>query len=80
MRQTNGEQNSSTMDISRTFCRSAQQNFAALGVLAYRKLIPWISRTLVQGSRDTMRRHASVLHWYTCKMFFRQFPHVCRQF
>jgi len=26
------------------------------------------------GSRDTMQRHASVLHWYTCKWFFDNFP------
>jgi len=27
---------------------------------------------LVRGSRDTMRRHSSVLHRYTCKVVFRQ--------
>jgi len=37
------------------------------------KIIPQILWTFVrgwQGPRDTMRRHASVLHWYTCKNRF----------
>jgi len=28
---------------------------------------------------ETMLLHASVLHWYTCKVIFRQLPHVYRQ-
>ena len=32
------------------------------------------------GSRGTMRRHASVLHWHTCRVVLRQLFHVCRQF
>jgi len=54
----------------------AQRNLAALGVLQS-KLIPRILWALVRGSRDTMRRHTSVLQWYTCKVC-RQLPHVCR--
>ena len=33
-----------------------------------------ISWTFVRGSLETMRRHASVLHWYTLKWFLDNFP------
>jgi len=43
-------------------------------------LISRISWTLIWGSRDTMRRHASVLHWCTCKVVFRQLPMIADSF
>ena len=61
-------------NIPRTLFVGAQRNLAALGS-GQLKLIPRISWTLVPGSRDTMRRHASVLHLYT--IVFRQLPHLC---
>jgi len=73
------------MDISHTFCRSATK-FGRVRGLANRNLYPEFRELWhrIQGSRDTMRRHASVLRWYicnnftTCKVVFRQLPHVCR--
>ena len=62
----------STTDISHAFCQSA----TTFGDVGQFKLIPRTLWTLVRRSRDTRRRHASVLHWYTCKVVFRQFPHV----
>jgi len=73
-----GEKNFSTRDISYTFV-VAQRNLAALGV--------WPIKTYFQnfvsfgpGLRDIMRRHASILHWCTCEVVFRQLPYVCRYF
>jgi len=76
------EQNFSTTDISHIFCRSTTK-FGNVGVWpctgsSQPKLTARISWTLVRASRDTMRRHASVLHWYTCKVGFRQLPYVCQ--
>jgi len=65
-----------TTDIPHVFCRSATK-FGRVRGSCQSKLIPRISWTLFRGSRDTMRRHTSVIHWYICKVF-RQLPHVCR--
>ena len=39
--------------------------------------IPRISWTLIWGSHDTMRRHASVFHRYTCKVVFFSTTFLC---
>jgi len=65
-----GEQIFSTTEILRTFCPSATK-FGTIRRLANRNLLLEF-RELWSGGHDTMRRHASVLHWHTCKVFFRQ--------
>ena len=62
--------NFSTMDISTLFV-GAQGNLAALGVWSIETHSPNFVN-FGPGSRDTMRRHASVLHRCTCKVVFRQ--------
>jgi len=60
-----GEHRFFAADIS----HRARQNLAVLGgspIETYSR----ISWSLVQGSRDTMQRYASVLHSYTCKVVF----------
>jgi len=55
-----------------------QRNLAALEVWSIATYSPnFVNFDLEEWrSRDTMRRHASVLHWYTWKVVFRQLPHV----
>jgi len=55
----------SIADISDTFFVVGWRDMAWLEVWQW-ILVPRISRTFVLGFRDTMRRHASVLHWCTC--------------
>jgi len=67
----------STTDISHTFCRNAMK----FGSVRGRWPIDTYSPNFMNfgpGSHDTMRQHTSVLHWYTCKVVFRQLPYVCR--
>jgi len=70
-----GKQNFSARDILHTFCRSAR-SLAALAVMDNRKLFPEF-RAFWSGVPRCMRKHASVLHWCTCKVVFRQVPYVC---
>jgi len=58
--------------IYRKSCVGARRNLVTLGVWPIEIHAP-------NFVNFAMRRHASVLHWYTCKVFYRENPYDCRQ-
>jgi len=59
--------------IYRTPFVRERRNLATLGVWPIESYFANFVN-FAPGSRDTMRRHASVIHWCTCKVLFDNFP------